>query len=592
MMTMRLRDVTGIALLMVFGCAASPAKKTQTSDAQGNAKSREVVIGAMKQELKRSMSKLKFKDYKAPYFMAYQLKDHKRLGLTGKYGSVVSKTDSRTRYLYTEIRVGDHSFDNYANIDNEAFRLNETPVDKRAPLDNNAMALRGVLWRMTDAAYKKALSDYLTKKGGAVYSPEKKTSLPSFSKEKMHKYRGQTQKVEFDQQTWKKHIATITKQMVKSKNVVDSSMDVSVTRVVRYLTTSTGADIIDEQVIYAIHIEAITRAKDGMKLDNGRSYYARSAAQLPSLATMQKDVAAMLTELQELRQAPVLDPYTGPAILLPAASGVLFHEAIGHRLEGERQRKEDEGQTFKGRLNKAVIPKFLSVYDDPTLDKYNNVELNGFYQYDDEGVRAQRVALIEKGVLKAYLKSRTPVDGSPHSNGHGRSQGSQKPIARMGNLMVAADKSKSVPYTKLKQMLIAEIKKQKKPFGLIIKDITGGSTNTSGYGYQAFKGSSRLIYKVDQTGKETLVRGAEMVGTPLVSINKIVAASTEMDIFNGYCGAESGYVPVSTVAPALLTTEIELQRNQAGKERAPLLPPPWKDDAKPKAKTPPNPKKK
>ncbi|MEM1347536.1 MAG: TldD/PmbA family protein, partial [Myxococcota bacterium] len=128
----------------------------------------------------------------------------------------------------------------------------------------------------------------------------------------------------------------------------------------------------------------------------------------------------------------------------------------------------------------------------------------------------------------------------------------------------------------LKRALMAEAKRQGKPFGLIIKDITGGSTNTSGYGYQAFKGEPILIYMVDpDTGQETLVRGAEIVGTPLVSINKIVAASTETGVFNGYCGAESGYVPVSAVAPALLTTELELQRSQSKTERPPLLAPPW-----------------
>ena len=572
------------AALAVFGCGAAPVSAT-SAPSKDVTKEREALMGAMKKELARSSTRLKFKTYDAPYFIAYQMKDVKRRGLTGKYGSIISEDNDRSRHVYTEVRVGDHSFDNYANIDNEAFRLNETAVDKRAPLDANPMALRGVLWRMTDQAYKKALSDYLTKKGGAVYAPEERTKVPSFSKEKPATFRGPSTSKPFDEKAWRQTIKEVTAQMVKSKGVVDSSMDVSQRTTVRYLTTSSGTDIIDEEVVYAIHIEAYTRAPDGMRLDNGRSYYARTASELPSAKQIKQDVATMLVELQALAKAPVLNPYTGPAILMPEASGVLFHEAVGHRLEGERQRNEEEGQTFKGRLNKNIIPTFLSVYDDPTLQTHQGKQLNGFYHYDDEGVHAQRVTLVKDGTLKAYLKSRTPVEGSPHSNGHGRSQSAQKPIARMANLMVASSDAKKVPYAKLKQMLIEQVKKQKKPFGLIIKDITGGSTNTSGYGYQAFKGSSRLIYKVDpKTGAETLVRGAEMVGTPLVSISKIVAASQETGVFNGYCGAESGYVPVSTIAPALLTTEIELQRNQTGKERPPLLPPPWDDADKPSMK--------
>ena len=353
-------------------------------------------------------------------------------------------------------------------------------------------------------------------------------------------------------------------------------MDVSLNHITRYLVNSEGTDIIDDEVVYSIQISAMVRADDGMALENGRTFYARTVGQLPDDAALDREVAQMLKELEALRKAPVIDPYTGPAIMMPEASGVLFHEAVGHRLEGERQRDEEEGRTFKGQEGKQVIPAFLTVVDDPTLAKWSGEELNGFYAYDDEGIAAKKAVLIQDGVLKGYLKSRTPIEGSPHSNGHGRAYGVYSPIARMANLIVSANTSKSVPYDELKKMLMAEAKEQGKPFGLIIKDITGGSTNTSGYGYQAFKGASRMIYKVDpETGEETLVRGAELVGTPLVSINKIVAASKETGVFNGYCGAESGYVPVSTIAPALLTTEIELQRSQSQKERPPLLPAPW-----------------
>src|SRR5690606_36464376 len=202
------------------------------------------------------------------------------------------------------------------------------------------------------------------------------------------------------------------------------------------------------------------------------------------------------------------------------------HEVIGHRLEGERQRNEEEGRTFKGRVGKVVLPEFLSIYDDPTLRNYEDIQLNGFYHYDQEGVAAQKAVLIEDGVLKGYLKSRSPIEGSLKSNGHGRAQGIAKPIARMSNLVIEANAAAKVPYDELKKQLMAEVKAQGKPFGLIIRDITGGSTNTSGWGYQAFKGSPRLLYKVDpDTGEETLVRGVELVGTPLTSINKIIAAS-------------------------------------------------------------------
>jgi len=226
-------------------------------------------------------------------------------------------------------------------------------------------------------------------------------------------------------------------------------------------------------------------------------------------------------------------------------------------------------------VGKPILPFFLSIIDDPTLRAAGPVSLNGYYRFDDQGVPGQRATLVDKGVLKSFLMSRAPVQGvPPQSNGHGRSAPGRDPVARMSNLIV--ESSKTLPWPKLKEALIAEARRQEKPFGLIIRDVTGGNTDTSGYAYQAFKGQPRLVYKVDaKTGAETLVRGVEIVGTPLLSINKIIATGEDPRVFNGYCGAESGYVPVSTFAPTVLVGEIELQRTRKDTGRPPVLPSPW-----------------
>jgi predicted Zn-dependent protease len=281
----------------------------------------------------------------------------------------------------------------------------------------------------------------------------------------------------------------------------------------------------------------------------------------------------VVAELTALRAAPAIDPYTGPAILESDAAGVLFHEAVGHRLEGDRQDGEGEGKTFRGQVGRQVLPTFLSIVDDPTVRALKGEPLNGFYEYDEEGVKGQRTVLVEKGVLRNYLLGRQPVEGFLQSNGHGRSQGTSKPVARMANLIV--ESTKQLDDGELKKQLIAEAKRQGKPYGLIIRDITGGNTNTSSYGYQAFKGVPRMVFRVDvKTGEETLVRGVEIVGTPLSAVNRIMATGRKQGVFNGFCGAESGNVPVSTVAPAMLLQEIELQRAEEGKDRPPLLPSP------------------
>lgn len=569
------RRLLFVLVAALAGCGATPVKADGTVTA-AVAEQREAILTAMNAELQRSLGNLRFRDYEAPYHITYAIKEIQAETVSGKYGAVTQDDSTTNRLVFVEVRVGDYAFDNYANVEAESFRMAEYSPDRYAPLHADARAIRGTLWLLTDDAYKKAVSDFLTKKGGAVYATDDKTEVGSFSPQPAVTYRGPQRTLDFDRKRWTKVVEEISGQMLKSKDLIDSSVEVSAQRVVRYLTNSEGTSIVDEFTLYSIQIEAYARAEDGMLLDNGRSFYARDPQALPKLDAVKSEVAEMVEQLAALRVAPTTDPYTGPAILAPEASGVLFHEAVGHRLEGERQRDDEEGRTFKGRVGREVIPSFLTVYDDPTMANFEDTQLNGHYQFDDEGVPAGRASLIENGVLRGFLKSRTPIEGSPTSNGHGRAQSVQKPMARMANLVVEASPQQSVSYDELKAMLIAEVKQQGKPFGLIIKDITGGSTNTSGYGYQAFKGSPRLIYKVDpETGAETLVRGVELVGTPLTSINKIVAASTERGVFNGYCGAESGYVPVSTLAPALLTTEIELQRTQKSNERPPILPAPW-----------------
>jgi predicted Zn-dependent protease len=311
-----------------------------------------------------------------------------------------------------------------------------------------------------------------------------------------------------------------------------------------------------------------------MLLENSRDFYGATDGELPRGEKLARKIDEMVGELLALRNAPVLDPYTGPALLAPEAAGVLFHEAVGHRLEGERQNDDKDGRTFKGQIGKQILPGFLTILDDPTRAQVGGVSLNGIYKYDDQGVPAQRTVLVDKGVLKTFLLSRAPVDGFAKSNGHGRSSPGRDPVARMANLIVQSDRTLS--WAKLKEALIAEARRQEKPFGLIIRDVTGGNTDTSSNAYQAFKGQPRLVYKVDaKTGEETLVRGVEIVGTPLTALGKIVATGDDPRVFNGYCGAESGFVPVSTVAPTVLIGEIELQRTRKDTGRPPVLASPW-----------------
>jgi TldD protein len=544
------------------------------------------ILAAMKAEMQRASVRLRLKGYEAPYFLAYSVRDYETHEITGRFGAVVSRSKARNRQAYVEVRVGDYQLDNTSSDREMAFDVGdpdsyEPPTE--APLDDDPEALRATLWLLTDAKYKRALSAYAKKRGRRATTIVEDENLPSFSREKPARHADPVTPFKFDGAALEARARTASAMFKSYPELFDATVKFGADRVTRYFVNSEGAQVTTERTIFSGHVSASMRARDGMLLEHEKDFYGRGEGDLPDDAQLKKSIEQLAAELRALKDAPVIDPYTGPAMLMEEAAGVFFHETVGHRLEGERQNDEKEGRTFKGQVGKRVLPEFLSVMDDPTAKTAGTVSLNGFYTYDDEGVSARPVALVENGILRDYLKSRTPIVGSIHSNGHGRAEGTSDPMGRMANLFVRS--TRKLPVAQLKDKMLEEVRRQGKPYGLIIRDITGGSTNTTNYGYQAFKGQPRLVYRVDaKTGVETLVRGVEMVGTPLTTVSKIIATSDTLGVFNGFCGAESGFVPVSTVAPAVLMSEIELQRTQKAAERPPILPAPWNDKLPPPAK--------
>jgi predicted Zn-dependent protease len=556
--------------LAAFGCAlAAPGFAAATDESP-----EDLLLGAMKAELDRSVSELAVEGYPKPYFIAYQLKDTQTRGVAARDGAIHTDDGNRSRLVRAEVRVGDYELDNTEDQEGQSYdelTLYQAPAE--APIDDSPAALRHLLWRLTDQRYKMALTSYHRVKGKRVYETEAERSKRSFTREEPARHRDAIAPLTFDEDRWRAAARKLSAQVARPAWVFDSAVEIEVRKVTQLFVSSEGSEIVTDQAIYGLHVRAMSRADDGMLLEHSIDHYGRSESDLPDLPRLEAEIETMLAELFALRAAPELEPYTGPAILEPRATGVIFHEAVGHRLEANRQDDRDDGRTFTGQVGRPVLPAQITVIDDPTLGELGGVPLNGAYRFDDEGVAAQRTLLIERGVLRSFLTGRKPTEGTSRSNGHGRAQANASPVARMGNLIV--ETNAPLDRAALEKALLDEVRRQGKPFGLIVGDIIGGSTNTSTYGYQAFKGAARMVYKVDaKTGDKTLVRGVEIVGTPLASINKIAAAGSELGVFNGYCGAESGYVPVSTAAPAMLFSEIELQRSAQSKQRGQILPPP------------------
>ena len=530
-----------------------------------------IILQALEEEMSRSLRDLKLDGFNPPYFLSYQVKDHQSVTITATFGAILKSGANRFRNLYVEARLGDVQSDS-SPTDLAYFGSANYIL---LPIENDLDALKRAIWRGTDRTYKAAALNYLRKKGRDIQKVDLE-NLDDFSNGNKNIY------VEtiVEQDKFSKHIRhweNITRKVSAlfkgHKEIINSQVSFSAKKTIRIYLNSEGTKIVDQNNMFGITISARTKSEDGMNLFDQDVIHFKNLKDFPSEELLQEKVLVLIQSLKQLRESKVIEPYVGPVILEPDAAGVLFHEAIGHRLEGERQRTEREGKTFKEKINQLILPAFISIFDDPTQKRYKDTYLYGSYFYDDEGQKAKKVTLVQSGILKSFLKSRVPIKNFPESNGHGRSDGMRDPIARMGNLIIKS--TKEVSRKKLKEMLIEETKKQNKPFGLIIKKITGGETNTSRYSFQAFKGTPVYIYKVYvEDGREELARGAEFVGTPLISINKILATGNDYEVFNGFCGAESGFVPVSSVAPSLLLSEIELQRKSSKKSKPPVLDPP------------------
>ena len=545
-----------------------------TSAAGQQASSPDPVLVIMTQELQRSFGSLK-KTGTPPYFLSYQLTDNRAITVASSFGALTSDDEHRTRLLDVDLRVGDPSLDNTHPLREAAFSMSELTDQLQAikiPLDDDPDALRMALWYVTDQKYKRAVERLQQVKANVAVKVEAEDKSGDFSQEPAENYSEAIAPFSFDRKTWEQKVRQFTAPFKNHAEILDASAQVIGEIETRRYVNSDGSSIRISSPFYRIIISASIKADDGMELPLHQTYMAFKVDGLPSDATVLEDVNRMVSNLLALRKAPLADAYTGPAILSGRASSVFFHEIFGHRVEGQRQKNEDEAQTFKKKVNQAVLPDFLSVYSDPTQRRAANTDLVGFYLYDDEGVKARRVTVVEDGILKNFLTSRSPIEGFPHSNGHGRRQQGYQATARQSNLVVVS--KKQVPRTELKKMLIEQVKAANKPYGLLFDDIEGGFTFTQRVLPNAFNVRPTMVYRIYADGHEELVRGVDLIGTPLIAFSKIVAADDDIEVFNGMCGAESGWVPVSAASPGLLVSQIETQRKEKSQERLPVLPPP------------------
>jgi predicted Zn-dependent protease len=481
-----------------------------------------------------------------------------------------SKGAGRNRYLDVTVRVGDPKLDNFRRVRGDRIQFTS---GRTVPIDDNAAAIRQDIWLETDRIYRAAAERLIKIKTNQQVKTADRDTSNDFSAEESYAHWEAPATVAFDSDAWTKNVRELSREFTKYPDLLSSDVQVSFQSDTRYFTNTEGTKVQHGRGFARVIITASGKAKDGMDVSDFDSFEAADPKDLPSNDAISAAVKRVGEHVEALMAAKTAEPFVGPAIFSGRASGVFFHEIFGHRIEGHRQKDESEGQTFTRSVGQKILPDFLSVTFDPTLKRIAGVDLNGWYEYDDEGVLGKPVKAVENGVLRNFLMSRSPIEGFDHSNGHGRRQPGLEVVSRQSNLLVSS--TRSVSDQKLREMLIDEVKKQNKPYGLYFEDITGGVTTTQRSGVQAFKVIPVIVYRVYADGRpDELIRGADIVGTPLASFAKIIATGDKQAVFNGYCGAESGSVPVSAVSPAILISEIEIEKTSASQDLLPLLPSP------------------
>jgi predicted Zn-dependent protease len=530
-----------------------------------------VLLDSMSQELTRNFGVLKQKADPPPYFLSYEVTEQEYRSVSGELGSVTPPTGGKTRVLDVSVRVGSPELDNYHRVRGGA--PGQVTSGAAITFEDNANSIKRRLWLDTDRAYRTAAQRLIQIKTNSQVRVAAADTSADFSQEEPSTHQQAQPKLKFDDAAWSERVRKLSARFQNHPGVLTSRVSAACQIDTRYLVDTEGSRIQDGRGFARVVISAEAKAADGTDLETFDTFEAVECSGLPKDDVLLASIDHVANDLSALLRAPEAEPFVGPAIFSGRAAGVFFHEIFGHRVEGHRQKDESEGQTFTKSIGTKVLPDFLSVVFDPTRRKIGGIDLNGWYDYDDEGVKARPVTVVDKGVLKTFLMSRSPIQGIDHSNGHGRRQPGYEVVSRQSNLIV--ESSNAVSDARLRQMLIDEVKRQNKPYGLFFRDITGGFTTTARSGLQAFKVIPIIVYRVYPDGRpDELVRGADIVGTPLASFSKILATSDKAEVFNGYCGAESGSVPVSAVSPAILVSEIEIEKKAKSDDRPPLLPAP------------------
>ncbi|RMG45115.1 MAG: TldD/PmbA family protein [Candidatus Dadabacteria bacterium] len=520
----------------------------------------EKIIPLLKKDLRRAM-KMKVPGFPRPYYCAYTLRDIHWFNTWASSGSTYRRRSDQTRNVYCDLRVGSYRNDQVMDgglLDNDEELESVSHVS--VPIDDKCYdGLRIAIWKLTEAKFREALTDYNSKQSMRVSTVDKTRKYPSFVRVKPRVFKTFPRFHYVDEDKWVRFCKRISKWLSELPDVGGNWVEFDASQQTKIFVNTEGSVIVQHFKVFSLMAGVRNLTSEGAQIEQEYVLNCSDPRELPTMRELKEILEKKYERMCELVKAKKMHAYSGPVLLYPKPAGLLLHEALGHRLEGSRLLSSGEGQTFKGQIGKKVVKAPLTVRDDPTLKKFQGIKCIGAYDFDDEGTPAMNTLLIENGVLVGFLNTRQALSARGHvPNGHARNKKFQRPISRMAVTIFEGGED-ALSMEEMKALLIQEIRRQKKPFGLIVYETSGGETETTAYDFQGFYGEISYATKVYPDGREVPIRGVDFVGTPLQALNNIVAIGKDQEIDNGYCGAESGFIPITTISPALLLSNLELQ---------------------------------
>ena len=572
----------GIVIAMVLAAAGLHAQAPEPSS--------DPVLRAMHDEIERSRQ-LKLANLEAPYFIEYLMDEGDVFGVAASLGGLISERRDHLREPQIVVRVGDYKFDN-TNFVGTGFAGRYDMG--RFPLENSYPALRRYFWLGTDTAYKAAV-ETISRKRAALRDVSQSGALDDFAHAEPVHFIRDFQPLAIDQNVWAGRVRALSAIFAGFPKIKDSGVELEASAGGTYMVNSEGTEMKSPENVVTLRLRAVAQASDGMTVRDTLTYHAFNAALMPPATEMERGAKELAAHVSDLAAAPKGEEYSGPVLFEGDASPQLFAELLGANLALGRRPEGGRGGSgpisdLEGRIGARILPESFTVVDDPTQKEWRGRPLFGSYDVDREGVSAQPLRLVEKGVLKGYLLTRQPVRGFTGSNGRARMDGALGAFtAGISNLFVSSNDN--TPAADLKKKLIALLQERGKPYGIIVRKLdfpAAAPVNELRRLMAASQGSVHpvsaptLVYKVYPDGHEELVRGLTFRAVNVRSLKDILAAGDDSTVFeymNNYAPfalINGGGFTAETcvVAPSIIVDDLELQPDDDQQPKLPLVPPP------------------